>query len=186
LAYSGEENKVAHKSVAVLLADAREIYGVFGKAEQALPLVEEALAKAPDNVEALNLRAAILYELDRDDEAWAAHQRALELEPCSVEALHGLAAIANDREEFADALRWLERGFSCISTDPYPEFRENEDYRQRLIAELYNEKAAALWGLGRQDEARTLLTEEAPQACPVEVENFEDQLDWLEHDFGKE
>lgn len=176
---------MTEKSVETLLAEAREIYGVFGKAERALGIVEQALSIENENIEALNLKAAILYELDRDDEALEMHQQALDIEPCSVEALHGMAAIANDRDDFAGGLQWTDRGFACIPNDPYPEFRENEDYRQRLIAELYNEKATALWGLGRQEDARRLLTDEAPKACPIEVENFDDQLDWLEHDFDE-
>lgn len=172
---------MANKSVRELLADARETYGVFGRSERALAIVDRALAGDPDNVEALNLKAAILYELDRDDAACEFHQRALALEPNSVEALHGLAAIANDRRQYAEALTLLESAFLAIPHDSYPEFRENEDYRQRLIAELYNEKAFALWYQGKRDEAEELLTMTAPNDCPLEVENFEDEFEWLEH-----
>ena len=169
------------KTVAELLADAREIYSVFDRPKQALTAVERALALEPRNVEALNLKAAILYELDDDAQAEGYHRQALEVQPCSVEAWHGLAAIANDRGQYAAALDLADRGFACVPTDPLPEFSENEDYRQRLIAELYNEKAFALWYLGRHADAAALLTEAGPADCPMEVETLEDQLDWLEH-----
>jgi len=174
-------DRVSNPSVEELLADAREVYGVFGKAQRALGIVDRALAQEPQNIEALNLKAAVLYELDNDEEAAAYHLRALELEPCSVEALHGLAALANDHEDYAKALEWADRGIDCIPHDPGTEFNENEDYRQRLIAELLSEKAFALWYTGRRDEAKTLLTEDGPTLCPLEVETFEEQLDWLEH-----
>ena len=93
---------------------------------------------------------------------------------------HGLAAIANDSDKYAEAFEWANRAFRAIPKDPFPEFRENEDYRQRLIAELYNEKAFALWYLNEKEEAARLLTDEGPQACPLEVETFEDQLEWLQ------
>lgn len=171
---------MSEKSIADLLAEAREVYGVFGRAPQALTIVDKALAQEPKSVEALNLKAAILYELDRDDEARMYHEQALAIEPCSVEALHGLTALANDAGEYEQALAMAARGFACIPNDPHPEFRENEDYRQRLIAELYNEKAFALWYTGNREEAIRLLTEEGPSACPMEMETLEDQLEWLE------
>jgi len=163
-----------------MLADAREVYGVFGKAQRALEIVNRALALDEKNVEALNLKAAILYELDEDDEAVAFHLRALEIEPCSVEALHGLTALANDHLDFAKALELADRGVDCIPRDPGAEFNENEDYRQRLVAELLSEKAFALWYTGKRAEAKQLLTEDGPAQCPLEVETFEDQLVWLE------
>lgn len=171
---------MVYQTVEEMLADAREIYGVFGRAQQALTIVDRALEQEPQHVEALNLKAAILYELDRDDEAIEFHRCALELEPCSVEGLHGLTAIANDHHQYADAIAMADRAFACIPQDPLPEFRENEDYRQRLVAALYTEKAFALWYTGNHDEAVRLLTEEGPDACPLEVETFEDELDWLE------
>ena len=164
-----------------LLAKARELYGVFGKSERALAVVERALAESPEDVEALNLQAAILYDLDRDEEARDAHLRALAREPCSVEALHGLAALANDRSQYTEALAWLERAFHALPQDPSVEFRDNADYRQRVIAQLYVEQAQALWNLAQRDEARRVLREDGPRACPLEVETLEDELEWLEN-----
>lgn len=164
-----------------LLSEAREIYSVFGKAERALTIVNSVLLDKPENIEALNLKAAILYDQDHDEQACACHVQALELEAHSVEALHGLAAIANDNYKYAEANEWTLRGFRAIPLDPYAEFRENEDYRQRLITELYNERAFALWYLGEKEAAVRLLTEEGPEACPLEIETMEDQLEWLEH-----
>ena len=172
---------MAERTVVEYLADAREIYGVFGKAKKALTAVDRALVLEPENVEALNLKASIYYELDDEEQAATFHRRALDAQPCSVEAWHGLAAIANDRQDYARALDAIEHAFACVPRDPLPEFNENEDYRQRLIAELYNEKAFALWYSDRRKEAIALLTDEGPRVCPMEVETLEDQLDWLEH-----
>lgn len=174
------EYDVSTRSITELLTEARETYGVFGKAQRALTQVEQVLALAPESVEALNLKAAILYELDRDEEAVDYHRRALAIEPHSVEALHGLGALANDRQEYARALEWLDTAFRSIADDPNPELKENEDYRQRLLAELYKEKAFALWYTGRKEEALQLLNHDAPAACPLEEENFEEELSWLE------
>jgi tetratricopeptide (TPR) repeat protein len=168
-------------TITEILAEARNLYDVFGKPDKALVLVERALKTEPEHVEALNLKGEILFIMERDDAAIAAYQLALSFEPHSVEALHGMAEIANEHETYTEALHWVERGFLAIPDDPYPEFIENEDYRQRLIAELYNEKATALWHLGRHVEATELLTVDAPKACPIEVEYFEDLLDELEH-----
>lgn len=164
-----------------LLAEARELFGVFGKNQRALDLVDQVLHDDAKYVEAMNLKAAILYDMDRDDEAWDYHTQALKLEPNSVEALHGIASIANERGNFAEGLQWTTRALRAIPNDPYQEFTENEDYRQRLIAEVYNEHAFALWYLEKTEEARRVLSDEAPQACPLEIESFEEQLDWLEH-----
>jgi tetratricopeptide (TPR) repeat protein len=164
-----------------MLAEARELFGVFGKSRQALEMVDRVLAIKTDNVDALNLKADILFDLDRDDEAREFHLQAFAQDPNSVEALHGLASIANERGNFTDALEWIRCAFSAIPNDADREFMENEDFRQRLIAELYNEQAFALWYLGEVEEATRVLSQDAPDACPLEIESFEDQLDWLQH-----
>ncbi|MHB9131899.1 MAG: tetratricopeptide repeat protein [Armatimonadota bacterium] len=171
---------MSNQTIDELLADAREVYAVFGKAQRALNTVDRVLEMQPDSVEALNLKAAILYDLDKDEEAIEYHEKALAVEPCSVEALHGLAALANERGDYSAALEWAERGFACITKDPSSEMRENEDYRQQLIAELYSEKAFSLWYQGKRDEVMRLLTTEGPDAVPLEVELFEEQLEWLQ------
>jgi len=171
---------VNETSIIGLLSDAREVYSALGNARKALVLVDSALQKAPERVDALNLKAAILYDLDRDAEAMAYHQQVLAIQPSSVEALHGMAAIANDAGDYTGALAWTDKGLRSIPEDTDPEFLENEDFRQRLTAELYNERAFALWYLGRKPEAIYLLTEEGPAMCPMEVETLEDELAWLE------
>jgi len=164
-----------------MLSEARELFGVFGKNARALEIVDNVISAQIGHVEALNLKAAILYDMDRDDEALEYHLQALQLAPNSVEALHGIASITNERGDFTKGLAWAKRALRAIPHDRYPEFTENEDYRQQLIGEVYNEQAFSLWYLGKTDEARRLLSEDAPEACPLEIESFEEQLDWLEH-----
>jgi tetratricopeptide (TPR) repeat protein len=170
---------MTEQQVEAFLAEAREVYGDYGKAERALPIVERALALAPDSVEGWNLKGSILYDLDRDDEAEVCHRRAVEIEPCSVEGLHGLANIANDAHAYPAALGWAEQALACVDRDPHQEFRENEDYRQRLLAQVYIEQAFAHRMLGHDDLAVQILTVIGPAACPMEVETFEEEQEWL-------
>lgn len=172
---------MSNENVSALLAESRELFSALGKTAQALKMAERALAIAPDNVEALNLKAAILYEDDRDEEAEECHLEALKADHYSIEAHYGLASIANDRHDYPAALQHCQAGIKAIPKEKYPEFLENAEYRQRIIAELYNEKAFALWYTGKQSKARKLLQEEAPLQCPLELETLEDQLAWLEY-----
>lgn len=169
------------ENVSTLLAESRELFSALGKTAQALKMVERALAISPDDVEALNLKAVILYEDDRDKEAEECHLLALKADPYSIEAHYGLASIANDRHDYPAALRHCQAGFKAIPKETYPEFHENQEYRQRIIAELYNEKAFALWYTGKQSKARKLLQEDGAKDCPLELETLEDQLAWLEY-----
>ena len=92
------------KSFNELLSSTRELYSVMEKPEKALRHAKELVDMAPKNYEALNLLAAILYELDRDDESFIYYTQALEFEPNSIEALEGLMSLANDREDFKAAV----------------------------------------------------------------------------------
>jgi tetratricopeptide (TPR) repeat protein len=168
------------QAITEILSEAREAYGAFGRAQRALMLVDQVLAREENNVEALNLKAAVLFEMDHDDEAREIHQRVLTLAPYSVEALHGLASIANGEGKYDEALGMLAIAFDAVDHDTDTEFVENEDFRQRLIGQLYVEKAFALWYSGRKHEAIRLLTETGPAACSMEIETFEDELAWLE------
>lgn len=170
-----------NENISALLSESRELFSALGKTAQALKMVERALALVPDNVEALNLKGAILYEEDRDEEAEECHLQALHTNPYSVEAHYALASIANDRHDYPGALRHCQSGFKAIAKDKYVEFLENAEYRQRIIAELYNEKAFALWYSGKKPQARKLLQVDAPKECPLEHETLEDQLEWLEY-----
>ncbi len=163
------------------LADTREVFAVFGKTEPALKTVNELLLIEPDNIDALNLKAAILYEMDSDDESIEVSEKVLTLCPDNVEALHAMIAAENDQHQYAKALKWFKRAEKAIATDKSTEFVENEDYRQSLIAQVYCEQAYSLWYSGKTDKAITVLTETGPQVCPLEIETFEDELDWLKN-----
>lgn len=165
--------------IAKLQAQARDLYGTLEKPEQALALLEQALQLDPLNVETLNLLAAVRYELDDLTAAEEYHQDALKICPHSVEALHGLAALANEESDYALALKYTKAALAAVPLDPSTEFRENADYRQRLVAQVYIERATALWMQGNEDDARHILTVTAPAACPLEEDNFAAELEWL-------
>ncbi|MEI6520305.1 MAG: hypothetical protein WCO98_09765 [bacterium] len=163
------------------LADTREVFAVFGKPEPALKTVDELLAIEPDNIDALNLKAAILYEMDHDEASIAVSEKILELCPDNIEALHAMLAAENDQHNYAKALKWFKKAEKAIATDKSTEFVENEDYRQSLIAQVYCEKAYSLWYTDKTSEAIKVLTETGPAAAPLEIETFEDELDWLKN-----
>ncbi len=170
-----------NKEFKEILADTREVFAVFGKTAPALKAVNELLLIEPDNIDALNLKAAILYEMDSDDESILISRKVLELCPNNVEALHAMIAAENDQHNYAKALKWFKKAEKAIDEDNSLEFVENEDYRQSLIAQIYSEKAYALWYSGKHDEAIKVLTETGPLNCPLEIETFEDELDWLKN-----
>lgn len=163
------------------LVDIREVFAVFGKVAPALKTVNELLSIAPENIDALNLKAAILYEMDHDDESIEVSEKVLEIYPDNVEALHAMIVAANDQHNYARALKWFKKAIKAIVTDKSTQFVENEDFRQALIAQIYCEKAYSLWYSDKQDDAITVLTETGPKVCPLEIETFEDELDWLKN-----
>ncbi|MEI7832381.1 MAG: tetratricopeptide repeat protein [bacterium] len=166
--------------IETLQSQARDLYGTLEQPEKALALLLRALELDKNNVETLNLLAAVYYELDDIETAEDFHGNALDVCPNSVEALHGLAALANERGDHTQALKLTKFALDAAPLDPSTEFRENADYRQRLLAQVYIERATALWQQGNPADAHHILTITAPTACPLEEETFAEELEWLE------
>ena len=162
-----------------LLESTRELYAVLEKPEKALKHAKRLVDMHPNSYEALNLLAAILYELDRDDESYIYYSKALELEPNSVEALEGLTSHANDLGDYKSAISLANRALEAEKNDPYTEFKENPEYHQRLIAQVYIEKAYALYHLDKIDEAKDVMLNQAKTACPLENELFDEEWEIL-------
>ena len=93
----------------VLMRQARHSLDV-GEHDEAIKLVDQALRRAPKYSEAWNLRATILFYMERIDEAVADIERTLVLEPRHFGALSGLATINMKRRNWSGALKALKAG----------------------------------------------------------------------------
>ena len=95
--------------------------GVIG-AQPALTAVDEAVRLAPANPEVHNMRGMALARLGREDEARAAYERVLTLDPHHTHALNNLGALDARRRP----VRAAERLAAAASLDPQRElFRNN-------------------------------------------------------------
>lgn len=79
-----------------------------GDAEGALSILEEALAKTPDDHELLFSRGVALRKLGRVDEALAAWDAALAIEPDDFAALSAKGAVFVEREDWPKAIETLQ------------------------------------------------------------------------------
>lgn len=95
----------------VLMRQARHSLDV-GEHDEAIKLVDQALRRAPKYSEAWNLRATILFYMERIDEAVADIERTLVLEPRHFGALSGLATINMKRQNWNGALKALKAGLA--------------------------------------------------------------------------
>jgi len=163
------------KSFNELLSYTRDLYAALEKPDKALKHARELVDMAPDNYEVLNLLAAILYELDEDDEAFVYYNLASKIEPNSIEALEGLMSIANDNNDFTQALKLADRAIKAENNDPYLEFIENHEYHQRLMAQVYIEKGYALYKLGEIRKAKEVMLTDGVKACPLEEESLHEE-----------
>ena len=163
------------KSFNELLTYTRDLYAALEKPDKALNHARELVDMAPDNYEVLNLLAAILYELDKDDEAFAYYNAALKTAPNSIEALEGLMSIANDNNDFEQALKLADRAIRSEKDDDYAEFIENPEYHQRLMAQVYIEKGYALYKLGEISKAKKVMLTDGVKSCPLEEETLHEE-----------
>jgi tetratricopeptide (TPR) repeat protein len=127
----------SEKIEAGLRAKALTIRGSLAeKAEDRLADYSAALEAAPEEVDALQARGELLYELKRLDEARADLEKAIELDPESAETLILLSAILVDQNKTDDALKMLEK---AIEQNP----RAAQAYVQRARLLLQRNEAAA-------------------------------------------
>ncbi|HET9552568.1 MAG TPA: metallopeptidase family protein, partial [Anaeromyxobacteraceae bacterium] len=123
----------------------------LGRAAEALPHAERAVALDPEEPAAASERGFALFELCRFDEARAAFERALALSPDDAWALHQLGLLAERRGDGAAAERLLARARERAPGDFPAEvaidaaaFRAELD---RALAELSAADRAALKGV---------------------------------------
>jgi tetratricopeptide (TPR) repeat protein len=146
----------------------------LGRAGEALPHAERAVALDPEEPAAASERGFALFELCRFDEAKAAFERALALQPDDAWSLHQLGLLAERRGDGAAAERLLARARERAPADFPPEvaidaaaFRAEVD---RAIGELSPADRKAL--LGVPVEAADLpstedLTASSPPLSPT-------------------
>ena len=132
------ENVLKSKTVEpAVRAKALTVRGALAeKPEDQLADYSAAIEAAPDEVEALQARGELLYEMKRLDEARADLEKAIELDPESAETYILLAAILVDQEKTDDALKLLEK---AIEKNP----RAAQAYVQRARLLLQRNEAAA-------------------------------------------
>ena len=102
--------------------------------------------------------ANILLNLGRWDEAEAAYQAVMELEPDDVPALNGLGTVRFRRGDMPGALRWYARAFAIAPGDPDA---------LRSITTMYRE---AGWALGAITLARITRGGEHPDDVSVALD----------------
>jgi len=157
--------------------------GVLGRHEEAVSLVEAALAAHPDDGVFHELQGRALDAAGRADPARAAYERALALDAESWRALAGLAAIAAESGDSARALTLYDRALAADPDDPAPALaavalvRETnpEEAARRLEALLErhpreaaaaNELAGILADRGELDRASAYASRAAWFALP--------------------
>jgi tetratricopeptide (TPR) repeat protein len=118
-------------------ADLGRLYDLGGAPEQALKLVEPALAKHPDNASLLVVRALARARLKQTEAALADAERAVRLAPDNEDAVGLLAAMYRDRGE---ADRAVELVSSTLRRLP-----SSTDLRE-VLAAIYE-------GTGKPDQA---------------------------------
>jgi hydroxyacylglutathione hydrolase len=139
------------------LAGARELAGQ-GLLEEALFAVNQALDKAPEVPEALELKAFLLNDLGRPHEALAAFDQLLARQPDHLQALLGKGCALLGLERYEDSLPVFEAALAHN-----PQFKE---------AQIY--KGMALYFLGRGEEALELpaFREEFTSRFQAELEKL--------------
>lgn len=171
-----------------------------GRAEEALPIAEEASRIAPRSADGHALRASVLAELGREEEALDAWEEALERDKKHTGALLGAAdllitRLGEEPESLEEGLGLCERGarvarkagdrsleaeFQLLQGLAFNQLGDAATALERIDAALavlgpdpdaLLERAIALFELGRFDESRAQL-ESIVAADPEEAWGF--------------
>ena len=123
---------------------------------EALPILQELIRQAPEDVDLRNNLAVALMSLRRFDEAQDACERALALEPTKVTSHLTLVKCLLDSDRQAEGYEWLKRTLPMCGTDAskltiaagfFEALKQHEEaaelYRQILREEPDNERATA-------------------------------------------
>lgn len=91
-----------------------------GRADLAMPILDEIVARAPEWAEGWNKRATVLYLHGEHDRSLADIDRVLALEPRHFGALAGTGLIRMAREEYRESLAAFRR---ALAVNPFLEER---------------------------------------------------------------
>ena len=149
--------------------------------EEALALVDNALARSPDDIELLYEAALLNERLGRHDLLESRLQRLLGIKPDHAHALNALGYSWADRNiRLDEAYTLIARALALAPDDPFimdslgwVHFRRGDltqaqewlarAYRLKADPEIAAHLAEVLWQVGRRDEAQRLLQEARQQ-----------------------
>lgn len=103
--------------LAISLANMRVF--VLSESDNGAEAADRALALDPNLAEAQSAKARILSEMGRQDEAWAMHRHALELDASSYDLNTAAARCAVFRRAWSDAIPLFETAAALIETDVF-------------------------------------------------------------------
>jgi adenylate cyclase len=103
--------------LAISLANMRVF--VLNESDNGGEAADRALALDPNLAEAHSAKARILSEMGRQDEAWAMHRHALELDSSSFDLNTAAARCAIFRRAWSDAIPLFETAAALIETDVF-------------------------------------------------------------------
>jgi protein O-GlcNAc transferase len=89
-----------------------------GRADEALGLIDRALALRPDSGVLLNARARALVGLDRPEEAEAAYRHAFAVLPQAMQIANNLGCLLRDRGDLPAAIAWFARARQLAPDSP--------------------------------------------------------------------
>lgn len=119
-------SEAANEQLAVAVEHIRN-----GRLEAALSVLDELWHSAGSFAEVHHQRGLVLHWLERYEQARAAYQRAVELNPCHFAALAGLGHICVEQDDFASALRYYRQALAI-----HPRLAEIEQIVPQLEAAL--------------------------------------------------
>ena len=102
------------------LAKDKQAIGAF---EEAIELLDRALAADPKNLPALYSKGAVYEEWDRREDALRAYNALLELDPNHIDALMGLGAVYSKMVMNESAIRYYQRVAVITPDDPKIHFQ---------------------------------------------------------------
>ena len=88
-----------------------------GRADEALALLDQALAQDPANIPLQAQRSAVLIELRRFDEAMVLAEEILQQQPDQLQAMNSLAVVLVEQNRLGDAFALFRRAFALHPTN---------------------------------------------------------------------
>lgn len=139
-------NKVADLDTQRLIREANNYFIHFRDYETALKKITEALKLNPNRIKALILKGEILFRMERKNESLEYFDKAINTDPCCIEAYGSKAGTLDILGKQREALACCQKAFENISSRDI-----------HLLPALYDQKIALLLRLKKYKEARNVL-----------------------------